>query len=93
VDKKKALAEAGSVLSHRGDCISKGVTKDWLCKHRGIGDLLVNALDGIGVTVSRNKNNRHLTHLSKPPGNFYSFAASFETDIDESHIGLIIHSK
>jgi hypothetical protein len=90
---KRAPAEAGSVFSHCGDCIGKGVTKDWLCKHGGIGDLLVDELDGIGVTVSRNKNNRHLANHSKPSSNFDAFAASFETNIDEGNIGLIVHSK
>ncbi len=92
-EKRRAQAEAGSVISHCGDCIGKSVTKDWLCKHRGIGDLLVDELDGIGVTVSRYKNYRHLANNSKPSSNFDAFAASFETNIDEGNIGLIVHSK
>ena len=81
------------MLSHCGDCIGKGVPEDWLCKHRGIGDLLVYAFYGICVTVSRNKHNGYFAHVPQPPSNFDAFAASFETNIDERHIGLIAHSK
>jgi len=49
----------------------------------------VYALDGILIALRRHKHNRHLAHFSKPPRNFYAFAASFETHIDESHVGLI----
>ena len=54
---------------------------------------LVDALDGIFVTLRRYKHNRHRAHFSKPPGNFNAFAASFKTNIDEGHIGLIVHRK
>jgi hypothetical protein len=53
----------------------------------------VYALDGIFVTERRYKHNRHLAHFSKSPSNFYAFAASVETNIDQGHIGLIAHSK
>ena len=51
------------------------------------------ALDGIFVSLRRYKDAWHLAHFSKPPGNFNAFAASFEINIDEGNIGLIIHSK
>jgi hypothetical protein len=53
----------------------------------------VDALDGICITVRCYKHNRYLAHFSKPPSNFYAFAVSFETNIDEGDIGLIVHSK
>ena len=56
-------------------------------------DLLVYPLDDSLVILRRYKHNRYLAHFSKPPGNFYAFAASFETNIDEGHIGLIVHSE
>ena len=81
------------MLSRCRDCICKDVTKDRLCKHRGMGHLLVNTLNGICVSACRNKYDRHTADIPKPPRDFDAFAASFQTDIDESHIRLIIHSK
>ena len=53
----------------------------------------MDALDGIFVSLRRYKHDWHFAHFSKPPGNFDAFATSFETNIDEGHIGLIVHSK
>ena len=53
----------------------------------------MDAIDGILVILRRYKHNWYLAHFSKPPGNFNAFATSFETNIDEGNIGLIVHSK
>jgi hypothetical protein len=53
----------------------------------------VDALNRLLVTMRRDEHNRDLTHFSKPPSNFYPFAATFETDIDENHIRLLPHCK
>jgi hypothetical protein len=53
----------------------------------------VNAFDGILVTLRCYKHNRHIAHLSEPPRDLNTLATSFETDIDEGDIGLIVHSK
>ena len=81
------------MLSRCRDCICKDVTKDRLGEHGGIWDLLVNTLDGICVAACRNKYDRYTADFPQPPRDFDAFAASFQTDIDESHIRLIIHSK
>ena len=53
----------------------------------------MDAIDRILVILRRYKHNRYLANFSKPPCNFYAFATSFETNIDQSYVGLIAHSK
>ena len=54
---------------------------------------LVNALDGIWRRCAQLQTQSAPRTRLEATGQFYSFAASFETDIDESYIALIIHSK
>ena len=51
----------------------------------------VNALDGVAITVSSAKNDRHLAYLSKPLSGLDPFAASFKANVHQDNIGLIFH--
>ena len=62
-------------------------------QHRCVRHLFVDALDGVAVRVSANKDNRGLAHRMKPSGDLNPFAASFEIDVHQDNIGLIAHCE
>ena len=60
----------------------------WCIRH-----LFVDALDGVVVRVSANKDNRGFVHRTKPSADLNPFAAPFEIDVHQDNIGLIAHCE
>ena len=53
----------------------------------------MDALDGICIVVGSHKDNRYFTNFSEPAGNLNTVTAPSEINIDERHIGQIVHSE
>src|SRR6266508_2496787 len=83
---------SGSVTCLR-DGLGKAGTMDRLMQHWSASDLLMDALDGVVVTVPGDEDDRHVAYLSKPPSGLNAFAASFETNVHQNNIRLIAHCK
>jgi hypothetical protein len=61
-------------------------------QHRRARHLLVDAVDGVGVSVSGDEDdNRYVAYLSEPPRGLDPFAASFEIYVRQDNIGRILH--
>jgi hypothetical protein len=71
--------------------VGKAVKKDRLRQHGRARDLLMDALDSAGVSVSGDEDDRCLAYLSKPPSGLDPFAASFEINVHQDNVGLIFH--
>jgi hypothetical protein len=51
----------------------------------------MDALEGIVIGVGGDEYDRYVAYLSKPPGGFYTFATSFEINVHQDDIGLLLH--
>src|SRR5680860_741293 len=80
-----------SVFAHRRHGIGKAVAIDRLGEHWGSRDLLMDALDGIAVSVSGDEDNRRVAYFAKPSSDFDPLAASFERNVHQNDIRLVAH--
>ena len=64
---------------------------EWLCDDRGVPHLFMDALDGIGIGVCGDEDDRYVAYLAKPSSGLYAFAASFEINVHQDDIGRILH--
>jgi len=71
--------------------VGEAVMIKLLGQHRCSRYLFVDALDGVVVRVSDDKDDRYVAYLSKPPSGLDPFATSFEIDVHQDNIGLIFH--
>ena len=71
--------------------VGEPITIDQLGQHRRARHLLMDALDGVGVSVPGDEDNRYVAYLSKPPSGLDSFAAPLEINVHQDNIGLILH--
>jgi hypothetical protein len=51
----------------------------------------MDALDGIRVGVRGDEDDRYVAYLSEPPSRLDPFATSFEINVHQNNIGLILH--
>ncbi len=82
-----------SVMTDRCHGSGKAAAINRFGEHTSIRDLLMDALDGVGVRISGNENDRGITYTVKPPSDLNPFAASFEINVHQHNIGLIGHCE
>jgi hypothetical protein len=87
----QALALPHPECHDRRHGIAKAVMPYGLGQHRRSWDHLVDARDGVAVSVSGDEDNRHVACLSKSPSGLDPFAVPFEINVHQDNMGSIGH--
>ena len=73
--------------------VGKAALIERLGQHRCPRYLFLDTLYGSAIRVTRDENDRSLACLTEPSSDLDPFSASFQIDIHEDNIGLIVHRK